>query len=77
MRLSKRPKKETKRDRFVRLAEKRVDKIVDRLRVLGGCANRQLYEYTSKDIEQIKKAIEEELERVIELFNDKEVFTLG
>ena len=68
--------KETKRERFIRLVEKRVDKVLDKLRVLGGCSNRQLYEYTPKDIEQIRKAIVEELNRVVEQFSDKEAFTL-
>lgn len=62
--------KETKRERFIRLADKRTDKVLDRLRVLGGCANRRMYEYTPKDIEQIRKAIEEELDHVVEQFTD-------
>lgn len=70
--------KETKRERFVRLAEKRVDKVIDRLRVLGGCANRRMYEYTPADIEKIRNAIDEEFAKVLLKFSNKpEVFSLG
>ncbi len=49
---------ETARDRFKRLAAYRTNTILERLRVLGNCANRQVYEYTKEDIDKIFAAIE-------------------
>ena len=68
--------KETKRRRFVRLGEKRTDTVLDKLRVLGGCANRRMYEYTEADVEKIRNAINKELDRVFRLFEDRDVFSL-
>jgi hypothetical protein len=56
--------KETKRDRFVRLAEKRTNEVLDKLRILGGCANKRMYDYTTKDADKIFRAIESEVKRV-------------
>ena len=51
-------KEETKRDRFVRLAENRTNKILNMIQLLGNCANTSLYEYTDEDVEKIFTAIE-------------------
>lgn len=52
---------ETNRERFVRIAEARTQKIIDTLRLLGNCSNSYAYEYTPKDIDKIFSAIEAEL----------------
>ena len=52
---------ETNRERFVRLAEARTQKIIDTIRLLGNCSNSYVYEYTQKDIDKIFTAIEGEL----------------
>ena len=52
---------ETKREKFVRLAEARTNKIIDMLRLLGNCANRSNYDYSDADIQKIFAAIEKEL----------------
>ena len=52
---------ETKRDRFVRLAEKRTNRIIDQLSLLGNLSNTNAYEYTQKDVNKMFKAIEEAL----------------
>jgi hypothetical protein len=52
---------ETKRERFVRLAEARTNKILSMMRLLGNCASRNNYEYTEDDVRQIFSAIEKEL----------------
>lgn len=44
---------ETNRDRFKRLATMRTNTILRRLKVLGNCANRSVYEYTEEDINKI------------------------
>ena len=52
---------ETKRDKFVRLAEARTNKIIDMIQLLGNCANKSNYEYSKEDVKMIFGAIEAEL----------------
>ena len=52
---------ETKRDKFVRLAEARTNKIIDMVRLLGNCSNKANYDYSDADIQKIFSAIEKEL----------------
>ena len=51
-------KKETNRERFVRIAENRTQKIIDMLELLSNCANPYNYEYTKKDLDKMFTAIE-------------------
>ncbi len=51
-------KKETKREKFVRMAEARTIKIISMVRLLGNCSNRMAYEYSDKDVTKIFSAIE-------------------
>ena len=53
--------KETKRDKFVRIAEARTNKIIDMLQLLGNCSNANAYDYTQKDVDKIFNAIESEV----------------
>ena len=41
---------ETKRDKFVRLAEARTNKIIDMWQLLGNCSNSSAYDYTQQDV---------------------------
>ena len=52
---------ENKRDRFIRIAENRTNKIIDMLRLLGNCANKSNYEYSEEDITKIFSSLEKEL----------------
>jgi len=52
---------ESKRDRFIRIAEARTNKILEMLRLLGNCSSRSNYEYTDEDIKKIFGALEKEL----------------
>ena len=49
---------ESKRERLVRLAETRTNKIINMVQLLGNCSNISAYEYTDADVEQIFSAIE-------------------
>ena len=49
---------ETKREKFVRLAEARTNKIIDMIHLLGNCANTNTYEYSQQDVEKIYTAID-------------------
>lgn len=62
---------ETKREKFVRLAEARTNKIIDMIRLLGNCANKSNYDYTDADIQKIFSTIEKELK------NTKTKFTVS
>ena len=55
---------ESKSDAFRRLATQRTNNVLDRLRVLGHCANPHLYEYSDEDVKRIFKAIDAELRAV-------------
>ena len=53
---------ESKRERFVRLAEARTNKIIDMIQLLGNCSNQSQYEYTQKDVNKIFNTIQAELD---------------
>ena len=61
-------REEEKRERFLRIAERRTTAVLQRLRVLGNCANRASYAYTASDIEKIREAIEQQLDRTLAKF---------
>lgn len=63
---------ESKREKFVRLAETRTNKIINMLQLLGNCSNTNAYEYTQKDIDKIFKAIEFETQEAKKKFNRQE-----
>jgi len=47
----------SKRDSFVRLANARVNKALDALRLVGNLSNKANYEYTTEDAEKIVEAL--------------------
>jgi len=51
-------KNEHPRDRFKRLATTRTNIVLKRLKVLGNCSNRSIYEYDEQDIDKIFSEIE-------------------
>jgi hypothetical protein len=52
---------ESKAEAFKRLASQRTNAVLERLRILGNCANRGLYDYSEEDVRRIFGAIEGEL----------------
>ena len=64
--------KETKREKFVRLAEARTNKIIDMLQLLGNCSNSSTYEYTQQDVDKIFSSIEAEVREAKKKFNKLE-----
>ena len=58
-----------KRERFIRIAENRTNKIIDMLKLLGNCANKNNYIYTEEDVKQIFLAIDNELKTTKGKFN--------
>lgn len=62
-------KNESKREKFVRLAEARTNKIINMIHLLGNCSNQNMYEYSQKDVNKIFTAIQEELDESRRRYN--------
>lgn len=56
-------KKETKSERFVRVAEARTNRAIDVIVQIGNMSKRDYYEYSEDQIEKIFAAIESEINR--------------
>lgn len=52
---------ETPAERFKRLATLRTNAVLKRLKILGNCANRQIYAYFEEDIDKIFSTIERQV----------------
>ncbi len=50
-----------KREKFVELAEKRVNRLLNDIRLIGNLSNKANYEYSQEDIRKIFGAIEGEM----------------
>ena len=69
------------RDKFVELANKRVNKAIKDLKLIGNLSNRTNYKYTEEDVKKILAALESEVKNLRKKFesptgNDKEIFSL-
>jgi len=53
--------KETRKERFKRLAEKRTNNVIRNIRILANCSNRSSYDYSKSDIDKIFNTITAEL----------------
>ncbi len=51
----------SKRERFLSVAETRTNSILEKIRILGNCSNRSLYEYSKDEIDKIFRAIQDKL----------------
>ena len=60
-------------DRFIELAEKRTQRILDALRLLGNLSNRSNYAYREKDYEKIFRTIKKDLRECEARFAGREV----
>ena len=58
----------TKREKFIELANKRVNKSINAVRLVGNLSNKSNYDYTSEDIKKIFDALETELKNCRNLF---------
>jgi len=70
--------KETRNEKFKRLATKRVNDILYRLDVLSNCSNKSSYEYSEEEINKIFRAIENKVKETKASFrvSKKEGFKL-
>ena len=54
-------KQETKNERFKRIATKRTNEILEKIRILGNCSNKSSYEYSEEEINKIFSEIDKQL----------------
>ena len=52
---------ENKNDRFRRLATKRTNDIISKIRILGNLSNKSSYTYSDEEVQKIFKVIEDQL----------------
>jgi len=62
--------KESKQQRFRRLATQRTNAVLHRLQILGHCANPQLYDYSEEDVRKIFRAIDSEVKAMKAKFSN-------
>lgn len=60
--------KETKRERFYRVAAARVNKIIKMMRLLGNCSGKNAYQYDLKQVDQIFMTLQTELDAARQRF---------
>ena len=58
----------SKREKFIELAESRVTKTINHLKLIGNLSNRSHYEYYKNDINKIFKRLKTELKNAEEKF---------
>jgi hypothetical protein len=49
---------ETKRQKFIRLANRRTNSVLNQLKVLSNCSNKYAYDYSEEDVNKIFRAID-------------------
>lgn len=52
---------ENRSDRFRRIAAKRTNEILEKIRILGNCSNKSSYEYTEEEVNKIFSEIDKQL----------------
>lgn len=61
---------ESKRDRFVRLAESRTSNALRAIRLIGNLANKVHYDYTEADLKKIVNTLHKEVDAMAKRFED-------
>lgn len=61
-----------KRDKFVELANNRVNRAIKDIRLIGNLSNKSAYEFTDEDIRKIFKTLQRELESSRSRFSDSD-----
>lgn len=59
-----------KRSKFVQLANQRVTKAVDQIRLIGNLSNRAAYDFSDEDVRKIAKALQRALDTMKGRFSD-------
>lgn len=64
-----------KRENFIRLAESRVNRAIESLRIIGNLSNRSNYEYDEEDVKKIINTLQDELTSLKNQFKIRSVST--
>ncbi len=64
-------KSETKREKFVRLAENRVNYVLNVLNLIGNLSNKSNYDYTKEDVDKIIKTLKKSVSELENKFASK------
>jgi hypothetical protein len=68
---------ESRSEKFKRVATKRTNELLDKIRILGNCSNKSTYEYTEEEVIKIFKSLEKQLElSKVRFSNNKSKFSL-
>jgi len=59
-----------KRERFLNVAERRTNIVLEKIRILGNCANKNLYDYRKEEIDKIFRTIQKRLDETKLLFKE-------
>lgn len=65
-------KGESKELRFKRIAEKRVQRVLDSIRSLSQCSNKRMYKWEDGQLVKIWNAIDDELKKCRQSFEEAE-----
>ncbi len=57
-------REESRHERFKRIAAKRTNDILEKIRILGNCANRSSYDYTDDEVNKIFAEIDKQLKAI-------------
>ena len=52
---------ESRRERFKRVAAKRTNEILEKIRILGNCSNKSFYDYSNDEINKFFSEIDKKL----------------
>ncbi|MBT4092152.1 MAG: hypothetical protein HOE30_26995 [Deltaproteobacteria bacterium] len=63
-------KKESKEERFIRVAEKRVQNVLNSIRSFSQLANKKVYQWDDSQLKSVFKAIEKEMDHCKMNFED-------
>lgn len=63
---------ESRKQRFKRIATKRTNDIIDKIRILSNCSNKSAYEYTNDEIDKIFSEIGRHLKQARAKFTTDE-----
>jgi len=64
---------DSKQERFRRLAERRVNRAIKDLRLIGNLSNRNNYDYTTDQVAKILAALKRELRELRARFEDRTI----
>ena len=64
-------KEETKREKFIRLAENRVNTTINEINLIGNLANKCNYDYTIDDVDKIIKTLKKSVSDLESKFSSK------